>query len=206
MTRDQQQGASRRLLLQEAAYKHYRRGTSAAGASSAGAGPNTAPAADSAPAAANVDKAANADNEADEAPAKKHVRNPWGIRLKEVAPEVKQTQHDHYDKRFDKVEDHCAHMNHLVDESRTAVTEAAAIASSLIKDTKRIESLCQATSRLCALRKSGMQLFTNSAWQSNSDTTMLVDSRNGLQRKNIKKLHAAFCTIKKRHAAWAQAL
>jgi hypothetical protein len=36
-----------------------------------------------------------------------------------------------------------------------------------------------------------MQLFTNSAWQSNPDTTMLVDSRNDLQRKNIKKLHAA---------------
>ena len=66
-----------------------------------------------------------------------------------------------------------------------------------------IERLCQAACRFCALCKSGIQLFTNSAWQSNPDTTMLVDSHNGLQRKNIKKLHAA---IKKRHAAWAQAL
>jgi hypothetical protein len=55
----------------------------------------------------------------------------------DVLPSAVETRH-HYDKRFDQVEDQRAHMRKLVSESRTAVREAADIASKLIKDAKRI--------------------------------------------------------------------
>jgi hypothetical protein len=69
-------------------------GSSPAGSSSQPPGPSAAPAADSAPAAGDAAAAAaEADGDDDnEAPAKKRVCNPWGIRPKEVAPEAKPTQ------------------------------------------------------------------------------------------------------------------
>lgn len=45
---------------------------------------------------------------------------------------------DHYDKRFDKVDDYRLHMRSLVDESRTAVKEGIDRATKLIRDVKAV--------------------------------------------------------------------
>jgi hypothetical protein len=45
---------------------------------------------------------------------------------------------DHYDRRYDKVDDQRTHMRNLIDESRTAVKEASDLATKLIKEAKRI--------------------------------------------------------------------
>ncbi|KAJ7897803.1 hypothetical protein B0H13DRAFT_2521285 [Mycena leptocephala] len=97
-------------------------------------------------------------------PAKKRVRNRHGISPTEVNKEAKPTQRalqrviralcglltskdvlpsaieaqKHYDKRFDEVDDYRAHMQSLVDESRTAVQEGTDLATKLIRDAKRI--------------------------------------------------------------------
>ncbi|KAJ7195941.1 hypothetical protein GGX14DRAFT_574639 [Mycena pura] len=101
---------------------------------------------------------------AEKTPAKKRGRNPHGIRPKEVPENAKSTQRalqrviramsglltqadvlpsatearNHYDKRFDDVDDYRAHMRTLVDESRTAVRAGSDLATRLIRDAKRI--------------------------------------------------------------------
>ncbi|KAJ7845092.1 hypothetical protein B0H13DRAFT_2410480 [Mycena leptocephala] len=101
---------------------------------------------------------------AEKPPAKKRTRNPHGIRPKEVPQNAKSTQRalqrviramsglltqadvlpsaiearNHYDKRFDDVDDYRAHMRTLVDESRTAVQVGSDLATRLIRDAKRI--------------------------------------------------------------------
>ncbi|KAJ7459016.1 hypothetical protein FB451DRAFT_1182601 [Mycena latifolia] len=101
---------------------------------------------------------------AETVPAKKRVRNRWGIRPKEVPANAKMTQRafrhfirglcglltqtdalpsaleaqKHYDRRFDDVEDYGAQMHNLVNESRTAVTAAKDLATKLVRDAKRI--------------------------------------------------------------------
>ncbi|KAF7353436.1 hypothetical protein MSAN_01532800 [Mycena sanguinolenta] len=99
----------------------------------------------------------------DGTPTQKRLRNPWGIQPKEVEKGAKPTQrafqrviralcglltqHDilpsaegklnHYDKRFDKVDDMRFHMRTLVDQSRTAVREATERAKTVLRDAER---------------------------------------------------------------------
>ncbi|KAJ7936169.1 hypothetical protein B0H13DRAFT_2303888 [Mycena leptocephala] len=61
---------------------------------------------------------------AEKTPAKKRARNHMAW--------------NHYDKCFDDVDDYCAHMRTLVDESRTAVQAGSDLAIRLIRDAKRI--------------------------------------------------------------------
>ncbi|KAF8205248.1 hypothetical protein K438DRAFT_1757234 [Mycena galopus ATCC 62051] len=94
----------------------------------------------------------------------KRMRNPWGIRPKEVPEKAKPTQRafqrfirglsglltqadvlpsaseaqTHYDKRFDGVDDYREQMRTLVDESRTAVQAATKLATKLKIDSQRI--------------------------------------------------------------------
>ncbi|KAJ7867130.1 hypothetical protein B0H13DRAFT_1897722 [Mycena leptocephala] len=115
--------------------------------------------------AANADQGTKGTADVDaKAPPKKHVRNQFGIHPKEVPKEAKPTQRgfqrviramcglytqhdvlpsaaekrDHYDKRFDKVDDYRLHMRSLVDESRTAVKEGIVRATKLIRDVKAV--------------------------------------------------------------------
>ncbi|KAJ6503590.1 hypothetical protein C8R45DRAFT_1091367 [Mycena sanguinolenta] len=96
----------------------------------------------------------------DKTPAKKRVRNRWGIRPTEVPENAKLTQRfiraisglltqtdvlpsaietqKHYDRRFDNVDDVREHMRTLVDESRTAVSAAKDLATKLKQDAVRI--------------------------------------------------------------------
>lgn len=152
--------------------------TTGASGSTDTASANTSP-------AAGADAAGNTSGNngpADTASAKKRVRNPWGIRPKEVPETAKSTQvclglltsnvkatnqnfqrafqrfirglcgllsqsdtlpsaieaRNHYDRRFDKVDDYRAHMRTLVDESRTAIAAATDLATKLVKDAKRV--------------------------------------------------------------------
>ncbi|KAJ6450953.1 hypothetical protein C8R47DRAFT_1170681 [Mycena vitilis] len=99
--------------------------------------------------------------------AQKRVRNRWGIGPKEVPKEARTTQtafqrfirglcglltqadvlpsavekRKHYDRRFDNVDDYREHMRTLVNESRTAVSAAKDLATTLIRDAKAISSL-----------------------------------------------------------------
>ncbi|KAJ6481129.1 hypothetical protein C8R45DRAFT_933027 [Mycena sanguinolenta] len=123
-------------------------------ASTAGQGAN---------AAAGGDAAADDD---EQAPNAKRLRNRWGIRPKEVPKEARPTQlqrafqrfiralcglltqHDvlpsaedkldHYNKRFDKVDNFRTHMRSLIDALRTAINEATVRATKLRKDAERI--------------------------------------------------------------------
>ncbi|KAJ7782587.1 hypothetical protein DFH07DRAFT_949385 [Mycena maculata] len=133
----------------------------------AGASGSTGAASGNAPPTAGADAAGNTSGNkgpADTASAQKRVRNPWGIRPKEVPEAAKSTQRafqrfirglcgllsqsdtlpsavgarTHYEKRFDKVDDFRAHMRNLIDESRTAITAATALATNLVEKAKRI--------------------------------------------------------------------
>ncbi|KAJ7463016.1 hypothetical protein FB451DRAFT_1404170 [Mycena latifolia] len=138
-------------------------GTTSAGSStSAGtANPSGAGSANTSGSAAGT---AGNNTAAETVPAKKRVRNPWGIHPKEVPANAKMTQRafqrfirglcglltqtdvlpsaleaqKHYDRRFYDVEDYGAQMRNLVNESRTAVTAAKDLATKLGRDAKRI--------------------------------------------------------------------
>ncbi|KAJ7251723.1 hypothetical protein C8J57DRAFT_1520532 [Mycena rebaudengoi] len=94
----------------------------------------------------------------------KRARNRWGISPADVPAEAKMTQRafqrfirglcglltqadvlpsainaqKHYDRRFKDADDYRLQMRALVDESRTAVSEAKALATKLVRDAKRV--------------------------------------------------------------------
>ncbi|KAJ7882547.1 hypothetical protein B0H14DRAFT_3128775 [Mycena olivaceomarginata] len=97
-------------------------------------------------------------------PAKRRARNRWGIRPTEVPANAKLTQRafqhficvlcglltqtdvlpsataarKHYERRFEDTNDVRQHMRTLVDESRTAVSAALELSTTLIRDAERL--------------------------------------------------------------------
>ncbi|KAJ6450176.1 hypothetical protein C8R45DRAFT_946940 [Mycena sanguinolenta] len=143
----------------------------ASGSTSAGGSTSTRTTDTGAAASANTSgtavgtTAADTNNSAtDKTPAKKGVRNPWGIRPTELPENAKLTQRafqrfiraisglltqtdvlpsaietqKHYDRCSDNVDDVREHMYTLVDKSRTAVSAAKDLATKLKQDAVRI--------------------------------------------------------------------
>jgi hypothetical protein len=91
-------------------------------------------------------------------------------------------------------------------QSTTTTSSTTTITTTTIDTSKRRgyirELVPSGMPLLCIVQKRHAAFYKFS----NFNTTMLLHSRNGLQRKKKKKPHAAFCTIKKPHAAVEQTL